>query len=175
MPTFPDSVLARFEKKVDRTTTPGGCWTWTGRLNEENRGRFTVDNRTRYAYVYALIFSGITVAPGQIVRHLCGNPACVRPAHLDATGGQGENNHDTVEHGRHRSARLDAQKARRIRERWAAPDRPLQVELAREYDVSPSAISEVVTGKSWPRAGGPVRPSRRSTTTKPPSRRDTSR
>lgn len=163
---------ARYWKKVRKTSD---CWLWTGALNGEGRGRFTVDKRTVYAYVAALILSGIEVAPGQIVRHLCGNPSCVRPDHLDPNGGQRENNLDTVEHGRHRSVRLNAQKARRIRERWAAPGRPLQAELAREFDVSPSAISEVVTGKSWPRAGGPVGPSRRSTTPKPPSRRATSR
>lgn len=170
--TFPESTRVRFWARVDRTGE--GCWPWTGRLNREGRGRFTADGTTRYSYVWSLLFKGVVVVAGQPVRHSCGNPACVRPDHLDPNGGQGENNRDTLDHGRNRSARLDAQKARRIRERWAAPDRPSQQELALQYGVTPSAISEVVTGKSWTRAGGPVRPSRRSQTPKLP-RSDDSR
>ena len=156
MTLFPDSVRARFEKSVDRTTTPDGCWPWTGALNREGRGRFTAGGLTRYSYVWALVFEGVEVAPGQPVRHLCGRPACVRPSHLDAEGGQRSNNLDTVDHGRNRSAKLDARRVRQIRERWAAPDRPSQRELAHRFGVSPSAISEAVRGKSWTRAGGPV-------------------
>ena len=153
--------LERFAARVDRHTDPGGCWPWTGALNREGRGRFTAGGSTRYSYVWALVFEGIEVAPGQTVRHLCGNPSCARPDHLDAEGGQRANNLDALYHGRNRSARLDARRARQIRERWATPDRPSGKELAREFGVSPSAISEVVTGKSWTRAGGLARPSRR--------------
>lgn len=147
---------ARFWARVDRETTPEGCWPWTGTLNREGRGRFTVNGETTYAYRWSYVLERGPVTHTDVVRHLCGNPACCRPNHLEV-GGQHENNLDTVEHGRHRSAKLDARRARQIRERWAAPDRPSGATLAREFGVSASAVSEIVTGKSWTRAGGPAR------------------
>jgi hypothetical protein len=152
--------VARFWARVDRETTPDGCWAWRGRLNAEGRGRFTAWGVTDYAYRVALRLTHGEIPEDAVVRHRCpggGNPACCRPDHLAIEGGQRANNIDTVEDGRHRSAVLNPEKARRIRERYAAPDRPLQRELAREYGVSVSAVSELVTGKTWPRAGGPLR------------------
>ncbi len=146
---------ARFWARVDRETTPEGCWPWTGTLNREGRGRFTVVGETTYAYRWSYVLERGPVTATDVVRHLCGNPACCRPDHLEV-GGQRENNLDTAEQGRNRSAKLDGPKARRIRERSAAPSRPSRQELAREYGVSISAIGEVVTGRSWPHAGGPV-------------------
>lgn len=155
-----DRDRARFWARVDDATTPGDCWPWTGNLNAEGRGRFTAGGTTEYAYRVAWQDVHGEALPGVIVRHLCGNPACCRPDHL-AAGDQRSNNLDTVAHGRHRAAKLDRADARQIRERLASPDRPSQRALAAAYGVSPSAISEVVLGKSWPRAGGPIRRRRR--------------
>lgn len=153
-------VEERFRARVDRTSTPNGCWPWTGALNKEGRGRFTVAGKTRYAYVYALEFSGVSVPDGQPVRHICGNPSCCRPDHLDAMGGQRENNLDTVEQGRHRGAKLNAPAVRRMRHEYANDRRPVE-QLAREHGVSASAVAAALTGKTWSRAGGPLRPSRK--------------
>lgn len=155
--TVDDRARTRFWARVDTSTTPDGCWPWTGRPNGEGRGRFTADGMTDYAYRWALRMGGTEVGPGVSVRHLCGRPACVRPDHLDHEGGQRENNLDTVGHGRNRSAKLDHESVRRIRERAAAPDAPALAVLAHEYGVSASAVSAVVRGKSWTRAGGPIR------------------
>ena len=151
-----DRDHARFWAKVDRETAPAGCWPWTGKLNAEGRGRFTAGHVTAYAYRVAWQTVHGEIQPGAVVRHLCGNPACCRPDHLDASD-QRQNNLDTVAHGRHRATKLDRNAVRLIRERSASPDRPSQRSLAAAYGVSPSAISEVVLGKTWPRAGGPIR------------------
>ena len=150
----------RFWGKVDRTFLHFDCWRWAGRLNAEGRGRFTIDGTTRYAYVWALEFSGTRVPKGQPVRHTCGDPSCCNPSHLEFHGGQAANNEDTALHGRHKGAKLDAHNVREIRRRHADDRTPVSV-LADEYGVSPSAVSAVVTGKTWRRAGGPVRPSRK--------------
>jgi hypothetical protein len=146
-------ACARFWARVDRETTPDGCWPWTGKLNRDGRGRFTVDGETTYAYRWSYVLARGQVAVGDVVRHLCGTPACCRPDHL-AVGGQRENNLDTVYHGRHRSAKLDPTKVKQIRARMAAPDRPSGLLIASEFGVSPSAISRVVTGKTWARSCG---------------------
>lgn len=147
--------LERFWAKVDQEATPDGCWPWKGKLNAGARGQFTVRGHSDYAYRWMVRAQGVEITEGEVVRHLCDNPACVRPDHL-AVGTQRDNNLDTAEHGHHRSAKLNATKARRIRERYAAHDRTAQRELAAEYGVTASAISEVIRGKTWPRAGGPV-------------------
>jgi len=155
-----DRDRARFWAKVDRETDPTGCWPWTGKLTVEGRGRFTAGKKTAYAYRVAWQEAHGEIKDSAIVRHLCGNPACCRPEHL-AAGDQRQNNLDTVAHGRHRAAKLDGAAARQIRERSASPDRPSQRSLAAEFGVSVSAVSAVVRGRTWPRAGGPLRRRRR--------------
>ena len=150
----------RFWARVDRRSEPGACWRWQGALNAGGRGRFTVCGKTMYAYRWALLFSGVDVAGGTPVRHLCGEPSCCRPSHLTTDGGQRENNLDAVEHGRHRTAKLDAARVRELRRRYAA-DQPELRRLAAEFGVSASAISAALTGRTWPRAGGPLKPSRK--------------
>ncbi len=156
-----DRDRARFWAKVDRETDPTGCWPWTGKLTTEGRGRFTANKETTYAYRVAWQEVHGEFEGGAVVRHLCGNASCCRPDHLSADGGQRENNLDTVEHGRHRTAKLNREAVREIRRQAAAPDRPRLALLADEYGVSVSAVSAAVTGKTWPRAGGPVRRRRR--------------
>ncbi len=150
----------RFWTRVDRTSDPDGCWPWTGALNAGGRGRFSADGFTDYAYRWAVRLTHGPFAEGILVRHLCGNPACCRPSHLSTVGGARANNLDTVEHGRHPSAKLDGPKVRRMRERHAH-DRTAIRDLASEYGLSESAVSAALTGKTWPRAGGPLRRSRK--------------
>ena len=160
-----ESVKLRFWSKVDKGDIDA-CWPWTGPLNREGRGRFTIDGRTYYAYRLALILSGDRVEPGRPVRHLCGNSSCCRPDHLSSKGGQRENNLDTVAHGRHRSAKLDAKTVRQMRERYADDRQPLS-SLADVHGVTEQAISDALTGRTWSRAGGPLKRSRKGKTSRP--------
>lgn len=149
--------LERFWGKVDKATAPNGCWTWRGALNPEGRGRFTAQGISTYAYRWAWVIVRGPLTKRDVIRHRCRNPACVRvaPGHLEI-GDYRANNLDTAEDGQHRSAKLDPTSVRRIRERLASGDRPRYVDLAREYGVTVSTVSEVALGKSWPRVGGPV-------------------
>lgn len=151
----------RFWDKVNCAFSHFDCWHWTGTLNSEGRGRFTINGVTRYAYVWAMEYAGTTVPKGHLIRHTCGEPSCCNPFHLSAHGGQSANNADTAIHGRHKTAKLDVWVVRDIRQRHAANRTPVSV-LADEYGVSASAISAVVTGKTWKKAGGPVRSSRKA-------------
>jgi hypothetical protein len=61
------------------------CWEWLGAKTPQGYGSFrlsaygaTTAQRASYA-----IFIG-DLAPGLTVDHLCGNPGCVNPAHLEA-------------------------------------------------------------------------------------------
>lgn len=78
----------RFWAKVDKQG-PNGCWMWTGAKAKEDKqhqpyGRFQLATRTPVAahrYAYELLIGPIP--EGLHLDHLCRNPPCVNPAHLE--------------------------------------------------------------------------------------------
>lgn len=79
--------------------------------------------------------------------HSCGVSSCFNPSHLRwAT--PSENNADKVNHGTN-SRGLAAEDVRRIRREVAVGGHGTQRRLARELNVSESAISAVVHGRTW--------------------------
>lgn len=150
----------RFWARVDRESAPSGCWPMTGTPNCEGRHRMTIDGFTDYGYRWAVCLTRGPQARETVHRHLCGNPACCRPDHISTEGGQRENNRDTVRHGRHRQAKLTPALACAMREAFAQGNVTRKA-LATKYGVSPSAVSAVLTGKTFARAGGPVVRSRK--------------
>jgi hypothetical protein len=72
----------RFWKKVRKTS---GCWNWIGDKHALGYGFFKVKGSRKLAHRISVIFSGRRIPPGKVVDHLCRNPRCVNPAHLDVT------------------------------------------------------------------------------------------
>jgi hypothetical protein len=73
---------ARFWAKVDRTTTPDGCWTWTAFRDTKGYGRITFSGGVvahRFAWLLA---TGTEVPDGMMLDHICHNKSCVRADHL---------------------------------------------------------------------------------------------
>lgn len=60
------------------------CWPWNGSVVSRNRGRITNDGRLQY--VHKLIWEMLNgpVPEGLELDHLCRNPNCVNPRHLEA-------------------------------------------------------------------------------------------
>lgn len=77
----------RFESRIDKTD---GCWIWMLKPNVGDLGsgggygRFTYDNRTRYAHRIAYELWVGPIPRGYQIDHLCHNRRCVRPEHLEA-------------------------------------------------------------------------------------------
>lgn len=77
----------RFWEKVQ--IEPGGCWQWTGGLNGVGYGQFYRGKRSRedtgktYAHRWAYEQLVGPIPEGLHLDHLCRNPACVNPAHLE--------------------------------------------------------------------------------------------
>src|SRR5690606_28967923 len=77
-PTITEEVIDRFEQNVD-TSTPDGCWPWTGKPHQGSggRGRFTAHGITDYAYRWMACLLGFLLNEKDVVNHKCNNPICV--------------------------------------------------------------------------------------------------
>lgn len=83
MPPKPRPPLERFWKYV-RKNGPNGCWEWTGGKHASGYGSFSIRTGTKigaHRFAYASLVGPI---PGDMeLDHLCRNPSCVRPDHLE--------------------------------------------------------------------------------------------
>lgn len=72
----------RFWEKVQKTET---CWTWTGARNHLGYGQIWVSDEKRVvmAHIFSVWMSGRLIPDGWDVDHLCRNPPCVNPDHLE--------------------------------------------------------------------------------------------
>lgn len=68
---------------ANRITVSGECWVWNGPHNHKGYGRLQLDCRHRPAHraIYEALVG--PVDSGMHLDHLCGNRACVNPAHLE--------------------------------------------------------------------------------------------
>jgi len=87
------------------------------------------------------------IPEGMLVCHKCDTPGCVRPDHLFLGTGS-DNLRDQTIKGRRQNAKLTVDKARDIRNRYAAGETDMSA-LAAEYNVSHACIWSVVTNRSW--------------------------
>jgi hypothetical protein len=80
--SFDEVKPERFWARVQRGD---GCWLWTGARRSNGYGTYSVGRgRTTTAHRVAFVLSGGTIPDGYQVDHLCKNPQCVRPDHLEA-------------------------------------------------------------------------------------------
>lgn len=77
---------SRFRAKVREVND--GCHEWGGHLNHNGYGTFWVDGRTVPAHRWAYEQVHGPVPEGLQIDHLCRNPRCVNPAHLEAVTGR---------------------------------------------------------------------------------------
>lgn len=78
----PIEVVDRFVVKIDATET---CWNWTAALTRANGyGSFQLHRRPALAHRLAYSWAtGSEIPKGMQIDHLCRNPRCVNPAHLE--------------------------------------------------------------------------------------------
>lgn len=75
-----DELRFRFKIGAERAD---GCWPWEAALTGPGYGAFRINGQTCYAHRIAYeLFIG-PIPEGLSLDHLCRNPACVNPAHLE--------------------------------------------------------------------------------------------
>lgn len=149
------STWDRFEKFVDRVGVTGTCHIWSGAKDKDGYGRFRLNGAhlpaPRVAWLYA--FPGRSIS-GLCVCHTCDNPSCVNSDHL-FLGTHKDNAVDRGRKGRASDRRgekaaaavLNCEKVAEIRARSSAGDTGRN--LAREFGVSTSQISNIILRKEW--------------------------
>ncbi|MFJ1788385.1 HNH endonuclease signature motif containing protein [Streptomyces anulatus] len=77
----------RFWSRVNKagTLAPmlGPCWTWTGYQDRDGYGQFYFQGRKYLAHRHAYMQLVGPIPAGLVIDHLCRNPSCVNPAHLE--------------------------------------------------------------------------------------------
>lgn len=128
------------------------CWRWQSSVisKEQPYGRFQGKLAHRISYE---ICKG-AIPKGLEIRHLCHNPNCVNPHHLDV-GTHQENMNDMNNSGRgvyvkgsqHGNSKLVESQVLEIRDLWKTGMK--RSELAEKFNVSPHTISKIVKREYW--------------------------
>lgn len=168
------TLSERFWEKVTKTD---GCWLWRGTLtNGYGRVYSNKLRRPVFAHRASWELKNGSIPQGMWVLHKCDTPSCVRPDHLflGTAADNVEDMHNKKRawaqvypelarangriHLRHlkknfgersSNSKLTEVEARSIvREHWL--DGKNFSSLAKKYDVSSTAVSCIIKGKSWP-------------------------
>lgn len=158
-----DHPVTRFLRFIEPSDfRSGGCWNWTGCLQENGYGRFNIGGCPLGAHVAAYkLFHG-AIPDGLDVCHSCDNRKCVRPDHL-FTGTRLANMQDAAKKGRISRGEKHAAAIRSGIRIPAAKLSPLQVlaidarlrsghrpsQIAEDYDVTAHTIIAIQRGRTW--------------------------
>lgn len=88
------------DSAFDRCLVGDGCWEWQGALTTSGYGQLTYRQRRYMAHRRAWEeWHQREIPVGLVVMHLCDNPRCIRPDHLQL-GTDADNVHDAIRKGR---------------------------------------------------------------------------
>src|SRR5574341_1759443 len=83
----PRPASERFWEKVSGSDDPKACWLWMGAKTKRSYGKFQAGTRLAPRVVQAARFAYEDrigpIPEGLDLDHLCRNPPCVNPAHLE--------------------------------------------------------------------------------------------
>ena len=79
---FKSTLPLRFWQKV--YADPSGCWLWQGAKDRKGYGQLRIARRLQPAHRLSYEALVSTIAIGLEPDHLCRQPSCVRPNHLEA-------------------------------------------------------------------------------------------
>lgn len=77
----PRTVDERFNQLWE--TSDSGCWEWTGTKISNGYAEFSVDGQDVYGHRWSYERFVGPIPDGLVIDHLCNNPGCVNPEHLE--------------------------------------------------------------------------------------------
>lgn len=120
------------------------CWLWTGnRIDRHGYGRFALGRPSQLAHRVSYELYVGPVPAGYDLDHLCRNPRCINPSHLEPVP-----HVENIRRGR--NAKLTYEIADRIRADHAAGGHT-HGSLAELYGVEKRTIWRVLAGRCWVR------------------------
>ncbi len=157
-------IAERFWEKVDKRG-PNECWPWTACRTSDGYGQISEGTPSRKmlgAHCVSYEIHNGSIPPGEgyhgtCVCHTCDNPPCVNPAHL-FLGTIADDLRDMRKKGRgytpkreaHGRAKLTEGQVIEIRRDYVKRSRTYGTPaLARKYNVSHTAIWDIVRGENW--------------------------
>jgi hypothetical protein len=151
--------VARFWAKVDKVSDPNGCWLWTGAISSSGYGSYGAPQGTvsTHRYAYALTYGPIDSK--LLVCHRCDVKLCVNPSHL-FLGTHADNALDYFDKGfirisKPRKQNGEANSNSRLTHTQVLAIRALcdagiqQKDVARQFGIDPSNVSNIVSRKTW--------------------------
>jgi len=138
----------RFWAKVNKEG-PDGCWEWLACKWYNGYGKFNCNGKSIRAHRYSWILKNGAIPEGLLVRHKC-RGKCVNPDHLEL-GTIAENNADKIRDKtslrgeEHPNNKLNKEQILEIRARG----NELHKDLAKEYNVCKSVISNIIHRRRW--------------------------
>lgn len=156
-PTKKD-ILSHVGWNVVQRDTPfadGPCWEWRGNRECGGYGRFSMNGKKVKTHRAAYETWVGPIHEGMVVRHMCDNPPCINPEHLEL-GTQKDNMRDRDERGRHTPvrgekhgcAKLTWDNVNEIRSLWSTGNYTRK-QLAEDFGVALTTIDKVVRNKTW--------------------------
>lgn len=117
------------------------CWNWLGRVTFKGYGvhRFNGKFYKAHREIYKIIKGEIP--EGFVIDHLCNNPSCINPEHLEA-----KTNKDNVRRGSHVILTLDL--ARKIIELYAT-GKYTRDKLAKKLKLNEGTVGAVISRRNW--------------------------
>lgn len=138
----------QFFAKLDKTSSPIGCWLWTGHVEPVNGYGWAASvPRSDRTHRVAWMLANGPIPKGACVLHKCDVRHCCNPDHL-FLGDKQVNSDDKYQKGRQWS-KLKPEQVREIRNHLA--DGVVPKEVAKRYGVSVSTIYSINRGHHWAR------------------------
>jgi hypothetical protein len=130
---------------------PDDCWPWNG---AKNNGYGVINAGGKATNAHRLVLEEkLGRKDFAVARHICNNRECCNPGHLEP-GSVRDNVHDCIRSGRRNDARGTEHPRAKLTEEQVLEIRNLyrtmtQVQLAKRFNVSRSAIRAIVEGRNW--------------------------
>ena len=134
-------VLNRFMAKVE-VRKSGCCWQWTGSHNKGGYGNLKVAGQAQIAHRLSYEHFIGPIPEGKQLDHLCRNPACVNPEHLEVVS-----NAENTRRGNRPVLTIEQAAAVRLM-RGEYPDMSHR-QLAEMFSVDHRTIGRILKEEAW--------------------------